>query len=227
MCNQAGAEMFGYSIEEITTLNIKDFVPTNEQYYLQEEYHESDLFPTKYIARTNVRKDGMLIRTEVNSKIIVSNGEEYLIAFVRNTSTAVQFDPRSPQNDKDSDTLKQIKATENQIILPVYNSVGSVNCMVPLAFVEHIESRRNKLIFCLIDGLLLEGYGTINSIEQQLPTSGSFLRCHQSYIINMNCAELDEKHYYFTMKSGANVHIRKRQYGQIKRIYNSYRMLMA
>lgn len=51
MCNQAGAEMFGYTIEEITKLNFRDLVPPSESYYLKNRYTEEDLFSREYIDR--------------------------------------------------------------------------------------------------------------------------------------------------------------------------------
>ncbi|MGL4799712.1 MAG: PAS domain S-box protein [Cellulosilyticaceae bacterium] len=225
MCNQAGAEMFGYTREEIIKLNIKDFVPPQETYYLKEEYNKGDLFPNEYIRRVNIKKDGTLIHTEVNSKIIISKGVKYLIAFVRNISEPSHIDPRDPQLQQMDVFYRYIKE-ENKTILTIYNSMGKEKCVVPLPTIEYIESNLKKIRIYLIDGLIVEGYGALNQLEQQIPDKGSFLRCYQSYIINMKYAELDEEQQQFVMTSGAEIPIRKRQYLQIKQMYYNYRIFM-
>jgi len=226
MCNATGAEMFGYTVEEITQLNIRDFVPPEETYYLKDEYAASDLYPTEYIRRVNIKKDGTLIFTEVNSKIIISNGVEYIIAFVRNGAGIGRDDPRAPAAQMSTTFWQRIKEEENQIVLPLYDSVGKVKSIIPLTAVEYIESNLKKLRFCLTDGSILEGYGTLNHLEESIPSMGSFLRCYQSNLINMQYAELDEQHGIFIMQSGARVPIRKRQYRQIKQVYYNYRIMM-
>lgn len=77
----------------------------------------------------------------------------------------------------------------------------------------------------LTDGSFLEGYGKLELIEKQILTKGRFLRCFQSYIVNMEYAELDENNYIFIMRSGIKIPIRKRQYSQIKQTYYNYKIL--
>lgn len=226
MCNPTGAEMFGYTVEEITQLNIRDFVPPEESYYLKDEYAPSDLYPNEYIRRVNVKKDGTLIFTEVNSKIIISDGVKYLIAFVRNGVGIGREDPRAPVAQMSTAFWQRIKEEEKQIVLPLYDSVGKVKNTIPLTEVEYIESNLKKLRFHLTDGSILEGYGTLNHMEESIPSMGSFLRCYQSNLINMQYSELDEQHGIFIMRSGARIPIRKRQYRQIKQVYYNYRIMM-
>lgn len=226
MCNQAGAEMFGYTIEEITKLNIRDLVPTSEGYYLKNRYTEKDLFAREYIGRLNIKKDRTLIRTEINSKIIVSNGEEYLIAFVRNAMEPVHLDPNDPKFRESAESMDYRRQEEEQIKLVLHDSVKKEKYVVPLRTVEYMESRLKKLKLHLTNGTVLEGYDTLNQLQQELIPNGSFLRCHQSYIVNLKCAELDEHHYVFVMHSGARIPIRKKQYSQMKQVYYNYKILM-
>lgn len=226
MCNQAGAEMFGYTIEEITKLNIRDFVPPSDGYYLKDRYTKADLFPQEYIGRLNIKKDGTLIRTEVNSKIIVSNGEEYLIAFVRDATEPVHLDPNDPKFRVSAEILARRQEEEEQIKLVLHDSVKKEKFVVPLNTVEYMESSLKKLNLHLTNGTVLEGYDTLNQIQQELVPDGSFLRCHQSYIVNLQCAELDEHLLVFVMRSGARIPIRKKQYSQMKQAYYNYKILM-
>lgn len=226
MCNQAGAEMFGYTMEEITKLNIRDFVPPMEGYYLKDRYAPEDLFPQEYIGRLNVKKDGTLIRTEINSKIIVSNGEEYLVAFVRDATEPTHIDPNEPKYRTSAAFLADKRKQEGQIQLILRDSVGREKFVIPLSTVEYIESYLKKLNLHLTNGTELKSYGTLNELTREIPPDGSFLRCHQSCIVNLEYAELDEHLCVFVMRSGARLPIRKKQYGQMKQVYYNYKILM-
>lgn len=226
MCNKAGAAMFGYTIEEITKLNIRDLVPSTEGYYLKEEYTERDLFPHQYIERLNIKKDGTLIRTEVNSKIITSNGKDYLIAFVRDLTEPVHIDPSEPVLRMSADNYLRRRQEEEQICLLLHNSVGGTKHIVPLKRVEYMESKLRKLNLHLTNGTVLEGYDTMGQMEQAILPGGSFLRCHQSYIVNLQYAVLDGRMHVFVMDSGARILIRKKSYSLIKQKYDHYKILM-
>jgi len=63
----------------------------------------------------------------------------------------------------------------------------------------------------------------MNNIEKQLP-SPPFLRCHQSFIINMDYVRnMDTDFSYFVMQGGENVLIRQRVAGKIKKTFEDYR----
>ena len=216
MANHAGAYMLGYTIEEITKLNISDFVPDEEKYYLQEEYKEDDLFSNEYIVRMIIKKDGTLIRTEINSKIVVSKGVEYLIAYIRDASDVPHYDPRSQNNT--------IEAISKKNTIQIYNSRGILKCEVLLNNILYVESKRNKLFYHLIQGKLIDGYGTMNSVEQFLKSENNFLRCYQSYIINMDYAQFNDQGHNFIMDGINTVLIKKRDYKKIKNIFVNYNL---
>ena len=221
MANQAGALLFGYSIDEVTKLNIRDFVPNEEKYYLKEVYKESDLFPDEYITRLNVKKDGKIIRTEVNSKIFIYNGIEYIIAYIRNPTAIASLDPKSPKIFENNDLIKNME-NKNLIMLPIYNSTRAIKKEVIMNHVVYIESRRNKLFYYLVDGNIHEGYGTLNFTQQLLPINSGFLRCHQSYIANMNYAYLEESKHAFLMEYYSFIPITRRIYHKTKHKFNNF-----
>ena len=82
-CNRAAERMFGYNKGEMIGLNISDLIPKDDSSYLRSTYTKEDLFENEYIPRTNLRKDGTIFPTEINSKIVTVGDKEYLIAFVR------------------------------------------------------------------------------------------------------------------------------------------------
>lgn len=226
ICNQAGAAMFGYTIEEITKLNFRDLVPFSDGYCLKEQYTREDMSPEKYIGRLNIKKDGTLIRTEINSKIITSNGQELLVAFVRDTNEPACPGSQDSGLRRASDYLSAKRMQEEQIQLTLHDSVGRDKYVLPLRAVEYIESNLKKLNYHLTNGIVLESYDTLNRIAQQIMPEGSFLRCHQSYIVNLLFSELDEHLCVFTMRDGARIPIRKKQYSQIKQKYYNYKILI-
>lgn len=58
-----------------------------------------------------------------------------------------------------------------------------------------LESQNKIVLLHMNDGSTLQCYGKLDEIIQQLP-SKSFLRCHQSYIVNLShIRELSEKHF--------------------------------
>ncbi len=222
MCNQSGADMFGYTIEEMTTLNIRDLVPDSNNYYLKEIYSKEDLFPQEYIDRINVKKDGTLIRTEINSKIITSGDIEYLIAFVRNANLVSNLDPNDPQRQKVLSSIEKIIEKERQILLTLEDSVGNEKYVIPLSSVMYIEGVQKKIKVYFINGTTISGYGRISEIEQQIGAKGSFLRCYHSYIINMQWASIHHENKVFVMKNGNLVPMRTRYYSKYKKAYEEY-----
>ena len=224
-CNRAGANMFGYTIEEITKLNITNFVPEDEKYYLNDEYSDRDLFPNQYIRRAILKKDGTLIQTEVNSKIINVDAESYLIAFIRPVNAYSGIDPRDPKVNNFDSLFNRITEEENNRVLCLYDSWGNQKHIVPLRTVEYIESDLKKLKVHSTKGIVLEGYGTMNKLEEQIPIGGRFIRCFQSFIVNMQYANLNEEQQLFMMNSGANILIRKRGFRKTKDAFYRYKIL--
>ncbi len=222
-CNQSGADMFGYTMEEMTTLNIRDLVPDSNNYYLKEIYRKEDLFPQEYIDRINVKKDGTLIHTEINSKVITSNGTEYLIAFVRNSNLVSQLDPNDPKQQKVLSSIEKVIEKEQQILLTLKDSVGNEKYVIPLKSVMYIEAIGKKINVYFINGTTMSGYGRIKEMEQQIGNRGSFLRCYYSYIINMQWATLQHENKVFVMKNGNHIPIRTRYYSKYKKIYEEYK----
>lgn len=86
----------------------------------------------------------------------------------------------------------------------------------------YIESNKHTLIFHTIKKDFVI-YGKLDEYEEQLKADSSFIRCHQSYLINMNFTE-DIKNNYFMMKNGLAIPMRKRDAADFKRAYYTFIM---
>ena len=72
-----------------------------------------------------------------------------------------------------------------------------------------------------VDGEEIRTYGKLNDIEQKLNTP-NFLRCHQSFIINMAEIKSVEENDFMTT-TGRLIPIRKRELRKIKNEYLEYK----
>ena len=90
--------------------------------------------------------------------------------------------------------------------------------------IEFIESRRNVLLVRLENGEEHKIYAKLDDVEHELEGHG-FLRCHQSYIVNMNMVRKVEND--FQMASGALVPIRQRGAKSIRNAYFQYVLAQA
>jgi len=85
--------------------------------------------------------------------------------------------------------------------------------------IEYIESRRNVLLVFLENGEEYRVYAKLDDVEKELKGHG-FLRCHQSFIVNMNRVRVAEED--FMMMSGAHIPIRQRGSRAIRDAYFGY-----
>lgn len=101
--------------------------------------------------------------------------------------------------------------------LPVKRGAQVVR--IPYEGIVYIESHANKLLLHDRRGDELEMYGKLDDIERQLDDR-RFLRCHQSYLVNMNhIAVADED---FTLTNGERVPIKVRARKAIRDAYFAF-----
>lgn len=84
----------------------------------------------------------------------------------------------------------------------------------------YVQSQNKKVAVHLIDNQTLMFYGKISEIENQL-TEPNFLRCHQSYLVNMNyISHIENNAFHLTTKDV--VCIRTKELVHIRKIYFDY-----
>ena len=104
-------------------------------------------------------------------------------------------------------------------MLSVKDSRKNEKYKIPLHKIEYVESSNTKLTIHLVDNNQVKMYGKLSDIENEMGTI-QLLRCHQSFLINMNFVDkVDE---VFEMRTGAKVPIKVRSKRKIKNIYYQY-----
>ncbi len=90
---------------------------------------------------------------------------------------------------------------------------------VPLNDIMYVESVNSKCMLHMNSGEIYNIYKRLDEIEREL-TDLRFLRCHQSYIVNMNYIESADDQ--FILSNGDVVYIRNRDSRAIKNKYLDY-----
>lgn len=90
---------------------------------------------------------------------------------------------------------------------------------VPYAEIVFVESSNSKCILHQADGTVYTVYKQLGEIELELQDR-RFLRCHQSYLVNMDYVQRVER--WFELVTGDIVSIRQREIKLIKQNYYSY-----
>lgn len=90
--------------------------------------------------------------------------------------------------------------------------------------IESVESCRNVLLVRLENGEEHRVYARLDDVERELEGHG-FLRCHQSYIVNMEQVRTVEDD--FLMASGVRVPIRRRGGKAVRDAYFEYLLMRA
>lgn len=112
--------------------------------------------------------------------------------------------------------IGEIKKENDQKIHITYKStLYSINCRDIL----YVESMDKLILFHMTSGETLQCYGKLDTIEKELPPQ-SFIRCHQSFIVNISCiTEMGDN--YFRLGQ-VSISISKKNLKQAKEKYYSY-----
>lgn len=110
-----------------------------------------------------------------------------------------------------------LKAGENgkEKYLPFKIKSGGIKSFL-ISDVIYFESRMRKVILHSKTDGETETYGKLDELESKLPEN--YIRCHQSYIVNMNSVtSLNARS--FSMCGGMEIPISQTKYGNVKRKY--------
>ena len=102
-------------------------------------------------------------------------------------------------------------------------TVNRVPVELPLERISHFENRLHKVYATLTDGSVVSLNQKLSSILESLSEHEVFLRCHQSYIVNLAHVHTLEDS-CFQMESGASIPISRAFYKEAKNAYYHYRL---
>jgi DNA-binding LytR/AlgR family response regulator len=105
----------------------------------------------------------------------------------------------------------------NTLTLRVKGADVTVNC----SNIAYIESIKHYLRFYTVGGEHFRVYGKLDEFEETLKSCQSFLRCHQSYMVNMNHVKgISGRD--FIMSDDSKIPIRKPSAAKLKKEYHKY-----
>ena len=106
-------------------------------------------------------------------------------------------------------------------VLPVVHN--RVNVELPLERLAWFENRLHRVFVKLADGEILSVNQKLSELQLVLEPHSQFLRCHQSYLVNLDYVDkLEDSCFY--MKDGQMIPISRNFYKQSKNAYYHYRL---
>lgn len=86
--------------------------------------------------------------------------------------------------------------------------------------VLYIETKGHKNYFHLTDGRMLSIYRKLDELETDF-SEGDFLRCHQSFLVNMRYIEKISS-YVLRLENGEQLSVPKARYKEVKKRFQAY-----
>ena len=167
-------------------------------------------------------ENGMEIAKELRRQeekmpiVFVSSNKEYAVESYDVDALGYLIKPIQPEKVRRI-MDKFLKQNEEYI---VRDTRGNEKLKVPLQNIEYFESKNTSILLHLANGRQIRTYGKLGNIEKELENK-NFLRCHQSYLINMDHI-VGIREACFIMNSGEAAYIRKRDYTIMKKTFYQY-----
>ena len=146
--------------------------------------------------------------------VFVTSADEYVLENYEFNVTACL---RRNQTEMFFLCLDEIRKRQQKKNYTIAKRSGIVK--IPYTDILFVESSNAKCIFHLLDGVQYTIYEHLGNIELELKDK-RFLRCHQSYLVNMDYVCQVEKN--FELITGDIVYIRQHALKAIKQIYYDY-----
>lgn len=119
--------------------------------------------------------------------------------------------------------LEAINSSGNRSFSSLRVRVNGIDVFVKCSNIIFIESARHYLKIHMQNGNEYEVYGKLNEYENSLSGHQSYLRCHQSFLVNMDHVK-NVKGRDFIMADNSIIPIRKSSFAKIKKEYYKYVM---
>jgi DNA-binding LytR/AlgR family response regulator len=93
---------------------------------------------------------------------------------------------------------------------------------IPCSEIEYFESNQRTVTVYLRNGKQYTFQAKLDDIQSKV-AGINFVRCHQSYLVNMeNVRQLDKVNKRFEMVSGDNVDISRRNMSEVQEVFESF-----
>lgn len=124
--------------------------------------------------------------------------------------------------------IETMARVERQYLAPETASIEVLHNRVPVTLpldrIAYLESRLHQVTVVLSDGEMLTVHQKLQELQDRLELldqRGRFLRCHQSYLINLQHVSRMEADCFVTI-SGKQIPISRNNYKQSKHMYYHY-----
>lgn len=115
------------------------------------------------------------------------------------------------------DLFQSLNIEEDSLFLPFTTG----NTKIPLNNIEYVEVIDKKLQYHFIDGCTIEGLGTLSDLFEELKKYSYFIKCHRSYIINLNWIQEVSSKSLITFNNN-HIPVSRTIYSEVKNTYIHY-----
>lgn len=121
-------------------------------------------------------------------------------------------------------TVETFERTMNRILADIIENTYAIKSRsqvlhIPRDEIMYVESHNSQCILHQVGNKTYTLYKKLGEIENEL-AAPCFLRCHQSFLVNMNYVKAVDKD--FTLTNGDVVLIRKKNLKEIRQLYYDY-----
>ncbi len=130
-CNSTACQMFGYSREELLSLTVFDLLPENPDFSLEKLIEEEMRNGGMYLEAFNRRKNGDVFPCEVNTMLVILEGERHAVVFLRDITERKRKEEEIRHlNDELAHNVRQLEAANSE--LEAFNYSVSHDLRTPL-----------------------------------------------------------------------------------------------
>lgn len=154
--------------------------------------------------------------------VFITSSLESAIDGYRVNASGFILKPVSQENfDETMERITAQKLTQKQESLSVIHN--RVPVKIPLSRIQYFENKLHRVSIVMADNEIITVNLKLSQIQEMLQNESAFLRCHQSYIVNLNYVSNIED-VCFSMQGKQLIPISRNYYKECKNKYYHYRL---
>jgi len=199
---------------------IKTFLSADEVLRYTEQNGQFDLL---FLDIVMPGMNGIELAKELRSKdrksmiVFLTTSSEYAVSSYQVDAFYYLLKPYSP-SDINSLLKKVFNKLESEKSTSIVVKESGKLTKIEIHNIQFLESIKHMIHFHLRDSSIISCYGTINEFSDLLLSDERFVRCHKSFIINMNFVK-SLSGSYFIMQDKVIIPISRQSFKQIKNTY--------